>query len=353
MSRAAFHLLLERYLKNECTEDEKRIVEELYGMLDKQDLDEIDPREINTIEQKLWDRIHLDISLPQQKEALLQPLKVKRRYTIGIISGIAATVAGFLIITGYLFFKTEERKPEFLTSQSVAQVKEYTNNSTKPLSLKFEDGSSVVLQPKAVLKYPRHFSSSSREVTLEGEGFFEVSKDASRPFMVYNRNVVTKVLGTSFIVRMSRSGHETVVAVKTGKVAVSPACVSSGIAEKLLAKTKEVILTPNQKTTFSTSDQTFETTLVTAPEPVYVYEKRVKVAVKEAFLFNDTPVSEVISRFQKAYGISFVVSDNTLYNNTFTGDLSEQSLYNKLDFLCQSIKASYEISGTSIIIKKN
>ncbi|WP_342332174.1 FecR domain-containing protein [Pedobacter sp. FW305-3-2-15-E-R2A2] len=346
MSREAFHLLLDRYLQGTCTDEEKRIVEELYGMLDKEDLEEINPREINTMEQKLWDRIHVDISTPETASPVF--IKHSRRSS-GMWTGIAAAVAGFLLITGYVFFKEETRIPTFLAVQSVQGVKECTNTSGKPEKITFEDGSSVILEKNAVVKYPAHFSRDVREVTLEGAGFFQISKDASRPFMVYSKDVITKVLGTSFMIRTSASGKSTEVSVHTGKVQVSPVSGRLAIVKGILGTDKAIFLTPNQKAVFISDQKVFEKTLVSNPEPVMA-ELRV-TEVKDAFAFNDAPLAEVIAQLKKTYEIDFVVESGALYNNTFTGDLSEQSLYNKLDFLCESIKATYEISGTSIIIK--
>lgn len=347
MSREAFHLLLDRYLQGTCTDEEKRIVEELYGMLDKEDLDEINPREINTMEQKLWDRIHVDISAPET----VKPVFIKHsRRAAGMWTGIAAAVAGFLLITGYVFFKEETRIPTFLAVQSGQGIKESTNTSGKPEKITFEDGSSVVLEKNAVVKYPAHFSSDVREVTLEGAGFFQISKDASRPFMVYSKDVITKVLGTSFMIRTSTSGKSTEVSVHTGKVQVSPVSGRLSIVKGILGTDKAIFLTPNQKAVFIGDQKVFEKTLVSNPEPVTAELRGAEV--KEAFAFNDAPLSEVIAQLKKTYEIDFIVENGALYNNTFTGDLSEQNLYNKLDFLCESIKATYEISGTSIIIKR-
>lgn len=347
MSREAFHLLLDRYLQGKCTDEEKRIVEELYGMLDKQDLDEINSREINTMEQKLWDRIHVDISSPESTN----PAFIKQgRLSAGMWRGVAAAVAGFVFITaGYLFFKEETRIPIFLAVQSVQGVKECTNTSGKPEKITFEDGSSVVLEKNAMVKYPAHFSRDVREVTLEGAGFFQISKDASRPFMVYSKDVITKVLGTSFMIRTSTSGKSTEVSVHTGKVQVSPVSGRLAIVKGILGTDKAVFLTPNQKAVFVSDQGVFEKMLVSNPEPVTAEARNAEV--KEAFAFNDAPLAEVIAQLKKTYQIDFIVENAALYNNTFTGDLSEQSLYNKLDFLCESIKATYEISGTSIIIK--
>lgn len=346
MSRAAFHLLLERYLQGNCTEDEKRMVEELYATLDKQDLDEIDLREMNTIEQKLWDRVQIEIASPEESTKYDVPV---RHLSQGMWTSIAAMIAGFLLITGYMFFKEEFRQPEFITKSADISSKEWKNRTMKPEKVVFEDGSFVILEANAVVKYPTHFGSEFREVSLEGSGFFQISKDVERPFLVYSKDVVTKVLGTSFTIKSGAQGKETEVSVETGKVMVSPVYGNVKIVKKILGTEHEVLLVPNQRAIFITARNTFEKTLVSNPEPVYL--KVDKEDVHEHFSFNDAPITEVIDQLQQAYGIRFKVENRTLYDNTFTGDLSEQSLYNKLDFLCESIKATYEISGTTIVIK--
>lgn len=348
MSREAFHLLLERYLQGKCTDEEKRIVEELYGMLDKEELEEINPREFNIMEQKLWDRIHLDISVPATASPIA--LTNHRILSAGRWRGIAAAVAGFVLLSsGYLFFKEEKQVPVFLAASAAFEVKELTNTSERAQKITFEDGSFVVLDANAVVKYPVHFGREAREVTIEGTGFFQISKDASRPFLVYSKEVITKVLGTSFTVRTTSSGNGTEVSVRTGKVMVSPVSGRLAILKGILGTDKGVFLHPNQKAVFSADQKAFEKTLVSNPEPVYTGVD--KQEIKEAFSFNDATVAEVIAQLKKAYEIDFIVENAGLYDNTFTGDLSEQSLYNKLDFLCESIKATYEVSGTSIVIK--
>lgn len=342
MSREAFHLLLDRYLEGTCTAEEKRVVEEWYGMLDKEDLEEINPREITTIEQKLWDRIHTDISTGAEPVLKIQGSGVWRW------TAVAAAITGFCLITGYLFFKEQVSSPQFISANLSNDIKQQLNLEKKPKKIIFEDGSYVLLESNASIKYPTHFLKDKREVVLEGTGFFQISPDASRPFMVYSKDVVTKVLGTSFEVRANADNSATEIAVKTGKVAVSPICSRLDLVDDILGHTKEVILTPNQKTVFKAADHSFEQSLVTDPEPLYVANK---TEVKELFSFNDAPLAEVVATLKKTYGIDFQIEDQSLLDNTFTGDLTEQNLYNKLDFLCAAVKASYEVSGTTIIIK--
>ncbi|MCX2453536.1 DUF4974 domain-containing protein [Pedobacter sp. PLR] len=342
MSREAFHLLLDRYLEGTCTAEEKRVVEELYGMLDKADLEEINPREITTIEQKLWDRIHTDISTGSE------PVPEIQRSGVWRWTAVAAAITGFCLITGYLFFKEQVSSPQFISAGLSNDIKQQLNLDGKPKKVIFEDGSYVLLESNASIKYPSHFLKDKREVVLEGTGFFQISPDASRPFMVYSKDVVTKVLGTSFEVRANADNSATEIAVKTGKVAVSPIYSRLDLVDDILGHTKEVILTPNQKTVFKAADHSFEQSLVTDPEPLYVANK---TEVKELFSFNDAPLAEVVATLKKTYGIDFQIEDQSLLDNTFTGDLTEQNLYNKLDFLCAAVKASYEVSGTTIIIK--
>lgn len=342
MSREAFHLLLDRYLEGKCTAEEKRVVEEWYGMLDKQELEEINPREITTIEQKLWDRIHTDISI------VAAPLPSIQRSRTWRWTGIAAAIAGFCLISGYLFFKEQVASPQFIQAALSNDIKHQLNLDAKPKKVTFEDGSYVILEANASIKYPIHFLKDKREVVLEGTGFFEISPDASRPFMVYSKELVTKVLGTSFLVTTNSGDAGTEVAVKTGKVAVSPIYRRLDVVADILGSTKEVILTPNQKTIFKAEDHSFEKSLVSNPEPLTTTNN---IADKELFSFNDAPLAEVVATLKKTYGIDFLIEDKSLMDNTFTGDLTEQNLYHKLDFLCAAVKASYEVSGTTIIIK--
>jgi ferric-dicitrate binding protein FerR (iron transport regulator) len=66
------------------------------------------------------------------------------------------------------------------------------------LSLTLADGSVVWLNSRTKLTYPARFDGSERRVTLEGEAWFDVAKDASKPFIVSSGEVDVKVLGTSF-----------------------------------------------------------------------------------------------------------------------------------------------------------
>jgi len=85
--------------------------------------------------------------------------------------------------------------------------------------LLFTDGTKVILNQNSMLTYPESFEGDLRQVSLEGEAFFEVAKDPSRPFRILAGNTTTQVLGTSFNLRAQGKEELVTITVVTGKVA--------------------------------------------------------------------------------------------------------------------------------------
>jgi transmembrane sensor len=110
---------------------------------------------------------------------------------------------------------------EELLSAVEVPLMEQTNTTTAPILLTLPDSSTILLQPKSSVSYRKDFVHNAlREVYLSGEAFFTVSKNRRRPFVVYSNELVTKVLGTSFIVKAFEDARQVEVSVKTGKVSV-------------------------------------------------------------------------------------------------------------------------------------
>lgn len=85
------------------------------------------------------------------------------------------------------------------------------------------DGTKVLLNSDSRLSYPTVFKGKERIVSLEGEAYFDVTKDAEHPFIVKSGNIQVRVLGTEFNVR-SYSSEDIRVTLIDGKVAVSDTC---------------------------------------------------------------------------------------------------------------------------------
>jgi ferric-dicitrate binding protein FerR (iron transport regulator) len=108
----------------------------------------------------------------------------------------------------------------------------------KNLNLTLADGTKVWLHSGSRLVYPPVFAGKSREVFLEGEGYFEVTPDQEQPFYVKTSRFHTRVYGTRFDVRAYEKDQIFSTILLEGKVSLAPV---KGL------KANEIILTPNQQ----------------------------------------------------------------------------------------------------------
>lgn len=135
--------------------------------------------------------------------------QIRRKKSWNGWRGYAAAASILMIIGLFILSKVELRgSPKILVSTSVMD------------SIVLPDGSKIILSPNTKLEYPRQFDKDQRLVSLlEGNAFFKVQRNATKPFKVDAHGLLTEVLGTSFNIRMTQG--DITVQVKTGKVQVS------------------------------------------------------------------------------------------------------------------------------------
>ena len=96
-----------------------------------------------------------------------------------------------------------------------------TGNDQKNLLVALPDGSKIFLNRNSEISYRANYGKHRRDVRLTGEAFFEISANASKPFISYAGNVKVKVVGTSFNIITKNAESAVEVYVKTGKVMLS------------------------------------------------------------------------------------------------------------------------------------
>lgn len=136
---------------------------------------------------------------------------VARSSVLKWIAGVAALLSGVVFVLTLLHRSTDT---------STGQLTLVNGKGQPTLVTTFEDGSVIYLSEQASLAYPSHFAQDKREVSLNGDAFFDVSKNATRPFIVYTQTTMIEVLGTSFNVR-SKDSERFSLSVRTGKVKVT------------------------------------------------------------------------------------------------------------------------------------
>ncbi|MCF2444922.1 FecR domain-containing protein [Dyadobacter sp. CY345] len=240
------------------------------------------------------------------------------------------------------------KQNNLLYNQIISQIKEpllkATNDTDRPKLVSLEDGSTVLLQPKSSISYPQTFKGEKREVFLSGEAFFEVAKNPDQPFYVYANNLVTKVLGTSFIISAFENDKDVKVAVKTGKVSVFALTDENLETQQADNKLGAMVLTPNQQIVFSTGNLRLTRSLIADPE---LQDLPIQ---KQSFDFKATPIKDVFEALEKSYGVKILFDAETMKDCYLTASLSDEPLFEKVDLICRTINARYEQLDASIII---
>jgi hypothetical protein len=287
--------------------------------------------------------LHKILSSEKQNAKLLPP--VSRRPKVLLLSSAFGIAAILLVLSIYLFRDSEDHRSKPFPVISADMVKK-TNTSSAAWQTKLEDGTIVTLQPGASIHFPPHFLPAKRIVVLEGEAFFDVTKDSSRPFFVYHKNIVTHVLGTSFHIGINKRTGYPEVTVLSGRVEVYE--LKSEEPRPAEAKTNGVVLSPNQKVVYDEQSSQFISSVADKPLPIIPPTEN---EIPGATSYDETPLKIVLPYIEKTYGIEIVVENEALYNCLFTGDVSKQDLYTRLDVICQAVGSTYEIRGTTILIR--
>ena len=200
--------------------------------------------------------------------------------------------------------QTNDNQLNYTKSDSIYRVdkvqeKEIINVHTvvvprgKTFELVLSDGTFVLLNPQSELTYPVKFdSTSTREVTLRGEGYFEVTKSSNR-FVVNTDNMKLQVYGTTFNV-ISRDNLPDEAVLVEGVVSITPKNSSDG---------KETVLHPGDK---SFVDKLGQLTVTQTNLAEYAAKRNGYI------LFNGKTIKQVISSLELYYDVQFIVKNDAI-----------------------------------------
>ena len=249
-----------------------------------------------------------------------QPLRPVRRY---------AVAAALLIACSLTYYWSQET----VFSTPVGGVAEWAAVSVERGAhgaLTLSDGSRVRLDAGSTLRYPKAFADGERTIHLNGEGFFEVTSDAGRPFVVHAGDAVVEVLGTEFNVRAWDAERRVTVAVAAGKVALG--------AEGDARETVEIGV--GQMSTLPNGGQP------SSPRPADI-ERHLAWMQREAF-FDDAPLHEVLHQLQRWHSVRFVLGDSSMASEQLTLHIQSQSLEDVLELISGLTGLEYERMDGSV-----
>jgi hypothetical protein len=196
----------------------------------------------------------------------------------------------------------------------------------KRSNILLSDGTKVWLNSGSRLVYPPVFKDKSREVFLEGEAYFEVSKNKSKPFFVRTDAFNVKVLGTKFSVQAFKNEKESFAVLLEGKVSLSKKSKIFG---------KEYELSPNQKALLSDNNDDINITTIENAENY--------IAWIYGFLnFENEDILSLTKRISRYYNIDIDVT-KIIAISKFSGKLDlKENPERIMDGLSKIYKIKYE-----------
>lgn len=259
--------------------------------------------------------------------------------------------AAILILTiSSVFFYTGRQQP--INRLAKAIVHHIYVPYGKTMGIVLPDGTKVKLNAGSTLSYPEVFSSANREVKLEGEGFFEVTKNAKKPFLVHTSALTIKVLGTVFNVKAYRNDKNIETTLLRGKVQVE-------LKDK---PEKNIILLPNEKLIVDNNlSGTLNTPAAQAKEAKIEYQVTALPQVKaediketawlvNRIVFTNESFEEVAKQIERKYNVQMIFEDQSLKNEQISGVLENESLERALQIIQMTTPFKFRIDGRAVYL---
>ena len=250
-------------------------------------------------------------SRPFYRTVLLEAIKI-------------AAVFAITVASGTYFYKSE-----------ICKIGEAMNTITVPAgqraNLTLADGTNVWLNARSEMRYPAVFTGNKREITLDGEAYFEVTHNEDKPFVVQTNKCNVEVLGTKFNVEAYSDSEDFCTSLMEGSVRVSDKRNPS----------ETVLLSPNHMVSLENGQ------LSTSPISDFDVFRW-----KEGLIcFRNMNFEQLMLRFEKCYGVRIVVENKHLVNYICSGKFRiSDGIDNVLRILQKDAKYSFERNNDESVI---
>lgn len=195
-------------------------------------------------------------------------------------------------------------------------------------SLELPDGTVVWVNSESALRFPEKFTSNRREVFLEGEAYFEVKKDANRPFYVHTEAGKVRVLGTAFNVCAYSNDRFWQTTLVEGSVMINQ-------------EEKEVLLKPNEQ--YQIDVRTGKAGLREVLPELYTSWRDGK------FYFKAYTFEELVEKLERWYDFKMFYMNEEIKTRRFSGVVNKyQPLEEMFKFLQMTSDVQFNVKGNVV-----
>ncbi len=243
---------------------------------------------------------------------------------------LVASIAAFFLLCFAIWFYVWKGQGDLIEPISILSKNKEITKVILP------DQTIVWLKGNGRLNYPSHFSGNTREVELDGEALFEVAKDKTKPFIIHAGDYTTRVVGTSFNLKVRPDEGKFDLDVLTGKVEVT---------KKSLGLTLESKYTIAANESLHTTNSNYET-----PAKVIsnINKEILVLGTQYDMNFVSAPLEDIMKRFEQKFDVRFTGYTGEYSACKVTANLTDQSLETSLKIISMSINADYKINNREI-----
>lgn len=201
--------------------------------------------------------------------------------------------------------------------------------------LVLSDGTRIFINSMSRLIFPVSFPGNKREVMLEGEAYFEVAKNKSKPFIVIVNGIAVEVLGTSFNIKAYPDEKHSYTTLVEGKVKLKPTNQSSNVR----------FLEPDQQAVYDPS-----TTGIVIKE---VDASQIVQWIAGKYSFSNQTLDEIMKTLSRWYDFNYQYDNESLKKIRFEGGLNKyESIDPILDIINKTGKVKVSVKGKKVLFSK-
>ncbi len=278
--------------------------------------------------------LEVDVALGRLKDRILLEQdrmgreSRKKKKTLSVVLRWTRIAAVLLLLLGIGYgigSRREHSAPDVIVQNQLITAKGSKGRFTLP------DGSVVWLNSATKLTYPNQFADDRRLVSLEGEAYFEVAKDAKKPFVVQAREIDVEVLGTCFDLDSYSSGEFVETALLNGSVKISGKALKD-----------PVYLKPNELFRYRKSDQIAS-----------VEEAKVGLYadwIKDRLVFDNDCLSDILISMEGRYNMDIECPKQFAASTRLSFTIRQESIEEVMEAMSQIVPVKYEIKGNKLYI---
>lgn len=259
--------------------------------------------------------------------------QLKSGFSLTRILKVYQKVAAFLLIpligVGIIYWVSQY-------SQSAGQYTETIAPRGQKSQIVLADGTKVWLNSDTKIKYPGNFSKNHRDVYLDGEAFFEVTKNEHQPFVVHTSGVDVKVLGTKFNVKAYKDEDAIETSLFEGKVHL---LMNTGPA----ANPSEKDIQPGQSFVYSKTSHQLTANRFPQDE--------INGWKNNQLIFKDDSFSNLVRKLERWYNVEVVYDEKRFDDRRLTVELYEgERLERLMDIISLALSIDFKYEEGKIIL---